>query len=571
MAAFGLTIALVATGCGGGGEEENAGGGDTGGGGNSNAAEGKTQGKKGGDLQLLLVDDFEHLDPARNYVATSLNFGGRLLYRSLTTYKAVEGKEGADVVPDLATDLGQASDDAKTWTFTLKDGLKYEDGSPIVAADVKYGVERTFSDLLPEGPQYARQYLAGTDDYKGPYVGDNNGGKGLESIQTPDDKTIVFTLKQPVGDFSYTVALPVFSPVPKAKDTKEQYDNRVFSSGPYKIDTYQRGKSLKLVRNDQWSADDVRGAYPDTITATMGVDPSVIDQRIIADAGQDQNAIMLDTSVQPESLATALNDPNVKERSVTGLSGFLRYVAMNTSKPPFDNVKVRQAVQFAVNKEAYRTARGGPIAGGDYANTMLIPTINGHQPFNLYEAPPQGDPDKAKQLLAEAGVTTPLKITFATTNVGKGVSTGEAIQAALARAGIEVTVDQKDPSVYYTEIGDAAKQPEMVTAAWGPDWPNASTVLPPLFDGRQIKQQGNQNFSQLNDPAINKEMDEISAITDLDEQGKRWGELDKKIMELAPVVPILYDKLLLVSGSKVQGDYIHAFYGEYDMASLSVA
>ncbi|MDQ6875875.1 MAG: ABC transporter substrate-binding protein, partial [Actinomycetota bacterium] len=126
-------VALVASACGGGG------------GGTKSTTTGKsaTSGKPGGTLTLLMSADFEHLDPARNYVSGSLNFG-RMIYRTLTTFKAVPGPAGNQIVGDLATDTGTPSDGGKTWKFTLRSGLKYEDGSAITAQDVKYGVERAF-------------------------------------------------------------------------------------------------------------------------------------------------------------------------------------------------------------------------------------------------------------------------------------------------------------------------------------------------------------------------------------------------------------------------------------------
>jgi len=140
----------------------------------------------------------------------------------------------------------------------------------------------------------------------------------------------------------------------------------------------------------------------------------------------------------------------------------------------------------------------------------------------------------------------------------------------LKLAGIAVNIQQISPDVYYTQIGDISKEPDLVFAGWGPDWPSASTVIPPLFDGRQIKPQGNQNFAQLNDPKINAEMDRISAITDTAKQATEWGNLDEEIMKQAPVVPLIAGKAIILHGSKVNGAYLHNYFGQFDMVSLSV-
>ncbi|MFD8962743.1 ABC transporter substrate-binding protein, partial [Streptomyces anulatus] len=215
--------------------------------------------KRGGTLTVLSNQDFAHLDPARNWVMPAMDFGTRLIYRTLTTFRAEPGKKGSEIVPDLATDLGRSSDGGRTWTFTLKPGLVYEDGTPIRARDIKYNVERSFAPDLAGGPDYAQRYLADAEGYAGPLD-----GKHLDSIRTPDDRTIVFSLNRPVAEFSYTVTLPTFSPVPESREKGVQYDLRPFSSGPYRIESYARGKKLVLVRNTHWDAatDPVRKAYP---------------------------------------------------------------------------------------------------------------------------------------------------------------------------------------------------------------------------------------------------------------------------------------------------------------------
>lgn len=524
-------------------------------------------GNKGGTLTVLLASDFDHLDPQRNYVATSMDFD-RLITRQLTTYKAAPGSEGTQLAPDLATDLGKATDDSKTWTFHLKKGLKYEDGTPITSQDVKYGVERSFSPLIDAGPQYAKQFLVGGTAYKGPYS-----GQELDSIETPDDSTIVFKLKSPHGDFNYTTALPTFTPVPKAKDTKVNYDLHPVSMGPYKILSYSRGKQITLVRNENWdkSSDQVRKALPDKIVGIMGLDPTVIDKRLISSTGPDAAAVQLDASVQSADVAAVLNNPIVKQRSVSGTTGFLRYIAMNTTKGATKNVKVRQALEWAINKTAQQTARGGKNAAGDLATTILAPTVQGHEEFDAYPAGPTGNPAKAKELLAAAGYPNGFSATLETTTTPKGRAQAEAFQADMAKIGVKITINAVDQGVYYDTIGDIKKEPEFVIAAWGPDWPAASTVIPPLFDGRQIVPTGNQNFAQLNDPTINAEIDRIGAISDANEANKAWGALDKKLMtDYAPIFPLLNDKAIFIAGKDVKGHYIQGFYGAPDLVNLSV-
>lgn len=525
-------------------------------------------GKKGGTLTVLAQADFEHLDPARSYVTNASDFG-RLLYRTLTTYANKPGLAGTQVVPDLATDLGTPSDGAKTWTFHLKPGAKYEDGSAITSQDIKYGVERTFSDLLPEGAPYFNTLLVGAGTYKGPYKDPTGDLKGVE---TPDATTIIFHFMKPLADMRYAAALPTTAPVPKAKDTGVKYDARPFSSGPYKIESYVRGKSIKVVRNTYWDpkSSPAIGAYPDVIEGLFNLDGATIDQRLLADQGPDQTALE-DVSVQPENVLKVTTDPALKARTITGFDNSVNYVAMDTTKAPFDKVAVRQAMEVAYPKFAARLAGGGSTAG-DFAHSVIVPTLSAHKDFNLYPTPgDKGDPAKAKQMLAAAGFPNGVKVTLGETNTPAGLKVAAAVKAGLAPAGFDVTIIPIDPAKYYDTIGTPAKQPNLVNYGWIADWPSASTVIPPLFTCGAIKPSGNNNVANY----CNKDFDALSnkalATTDPKAADAIWGQLDQMLLKDAVVVPTLYGKVLSLYGSKVKNAYAGLpFGGEADLANVSV-
>lgn len=528
-----------------------------------------TRGTIGGTLYYLNDADFEHLDPARNYVTDTGDFG-RLLYRTLTTYAPAGGVPGTKVVPDLATDLGTASDNAKTWKFTIKQGLKYEDGSEITTADIKYGVERTFSDQLPEGPPYLHDALVGGDAYKGPY----KDKAGLASIETPDKYTIIFHFKDPFADFPYAAALTTTAPVPPTRDTGVKYDLRPFSSGPYVLSSYDRGKTFTMTRNKYWdrATDPARGAYPDKIIGYVSLDRATIDQRMIADNGPDKDAVTIKI-IEPENVTRATTDPAIKSRVISGSDGSTIYTAMDVSKGPTKDIKVRQAIEFAWPKKAARIAGGGPLVVGDFAHDIIPPSLSSHQTFNLYDTGPDdaGDPVKAKQLLADAGYPNGVTVSLGVNSTPVGQRVAAVIKAGVAKAGITLKIVLIDPSKYYDTIGTPSKQPNLVSYAWIADWPAASTVIPPLFTCGVIQPQGNNNVANYCDKDFDAKVEKAKAETDLKKADVLWGELDRQLIEQAVVIPRYFGKSISIQGSDIK-NYWSAlpFGGQVDVANVSV-
>ncbi|MFG2912435.1 ABC transporter substrate-binding protein [Kitasatospora sp. NPDC048298] len=519
---------------------------------------------KGGTLTVLTNQDFAHLDPARNWTVPHMDFGTRLIYRTLTTFKSEPGAAGSEIVPDLATDLGKSSEGGKVWTFTLKDGLKYEDGTPIKSADIKYNVERSFSPDLTGGPDYAIQYMAGGENYKGPL-----GGEHLASIETPDDKTIVFHLKRSVAEFSSTVSLPTFSPVPQSQEKGTQYDARPFSSGPYKIETYDRGKQLVLVRNTNWDAatDTVRKAYPDKVVVTQGIKGGQADDRIIASDGADANAINMPW-MQHETVAKVLPKPDIKSRMAAEVTGCTDMLYLNTAKAPFDDPKVREAMMWAVDRDAQVTAFGGP-AMADVATSYLPPSLTAGVKSDPLKIPATGDPEKAKKLLQDAGKTD-LKVSL-TVSLGDKTR-AEAIQQSLSKAGVQVTINTTDPSAFQDTVGDIKNAPDLTIQGWCPDYPSGATFLPFQFDGRTIKEKGNQgNLSQFKDQATMDRMDQIAAMTDVNEANKAWQQLDQDLLKKAPAVPLIWQRRPLLVGSNVAGAFGNQGYaGMLDLGAIGL-
>ncbi len=530
----------------------------------------------GGTVYLLTqAEQWDQVDPQRAYTGEDLAFFSATIYRSLTAYTySADNPTASGLQPDLATDTGTPSDGAKTWTFTLRDGVKWQDGSPITCADVAYGVSRTFAnDVINQGPTYAVAYLdipanPVTDKsdpnsvylsaYYGPYNGTGQDLFDKAVSCSADNKTITFHLKQPVADFNYTVTLG-FSPVPKAADTGESYGVAAppMSSGPYKIDSYTTGNGGKMLmsRNENWDAasDPYRHPYPDNWEVDFGIDPKVIDQRLIQSSGNDQYALQYG-GMQPENLATVFADANTVNdqytgRAVSAYDIYSRYFWINVQK--VKNVKIRQAMAVALDRSGLRKASGGdfygdyadgtikPNIGADYADTGVWTTMFGQA------IPDTGDATLAKQLIADSGEAAPtLTFNYADTpTYGKWAA---IVQASLQAAGFTVNLAPLPPGSYYSTVFDPEKAGDFGVGGWGPDWPNASTVIPPLFT-----QEGGWDLSQVDDAAFNTEVKAAQAETDRAKQSTMWQALDKETIQNMWVIPTFFGLKQGMMGTKL--------------------
>ncbi|MGW9050447.1 ABC transporter substrate-binding protein [[Kitasatospora] papulosa] len=561
-----VSLALVAGLAACAGPRSNDGGGD----GAGSGASGKPQ--KGGTLTVLNSNPQEDFDPARLYTSGGGNVPS-LVFRTLTTRNRENGEAGAQVVPDLATDLGKPSKNATVWTYTLKDGLKYEDGTAITSGDIKYGIERSFAAELSGGAPYLRDWLIGGADYQGPYKDE----KGLDSIEVPDDRTIVFHLNKPEGEFPYLATQTQTAPVPKAKDTGTRYEEHPVSSGPYKVVSNENdGERLVLERNPHWSAatDEERKAYPDKIDVRSGLDSAVINQRLAASQGADAAAVTTDTNLGPAELAKVSGDKELAARVGTGHFGYTNYIAFNPKVKPFDDPKVRQAISYAVDRSSVINAAGGSSLAEPATTYLPNQKSFGYTPYDHFPAGETGNAAKARELLKEAGYPKGLKVTLTHSNDKDFETSPEiatALQAALKKAGITVELKGLESNDYSDTIHSASKEPGFFLAHWGADWPSGGPFLAPIFDGRQIVKDGaNFNTAFLDDAAVNKEIDEINKLTDLKAAAARWGALDKKIGEQALTVPLFHPVYKRLFGQDVKNVVISDWTGVLDISQAAV-
>jgi peptide/nickel transport system substrate-binding protein len=550
--AFGGVVALTAAGCGGGASSPSASG-----------TAGASAGKAGGTIYYLTKRAAESLDPQRTYVGRDISDEARLVYRTLTSYPVAAGKAGTKLAADLATDTGTASDSGKTWKFTLKDGVKWQDGSLITCADIKYGVSRTFAvDVITGGPAYALQFLDVPSDakggsvYKGPYAKDAAGQALYDKAVTCVGNTITFKLKKPVGDFNYTVTMPAFAPYKVAQDKGDRSNFAVFSSGPYKLDgTWAKGQGGTFVRNTNWDpkTDTIRKPLPDKVVFTEGLTDEVVAQRIISNQGNDQFAVS-DRNIPPAMRPTVKANPSMKSRSENVLSPFVDYLVPNFKK--MTNPLVRQALAASTSKSGWVAANGGTDSGVP-TQSIIAPAVLGFHAFNAFNAPDAGDPAKSKALLTQAGVKMPYPITL--TYQG-GTPTSQKSAAALKAgwdAGGFTTSLNELTDTYYDVIRNPANavKYDVTWAGWGADWPSASTDIPPLFDSRvNLSAASNgSDYGYYSNDAVNKAIDAAYATVDLTKQAQMWGTIDETIAKDVGYIPLRTQKFYLAWGSGVTG------------------
>jgi len=530
---------------------------------------------KGGTLTFDNTSAPDSTDAGNTYYAFNLNFT-RLYATPLTTYKSCPGKCGAQVVPALATSLGTASNGNKTWTFHLKSGVKFEDGTPVTSQDVKYAVERTFDRaVLPNGPSYFASLLAGNAaHYPGPFKNRSKNLMGLTAITTPNPTTVVFNLNQPFADFNYVVAFPQTAPVPPGKDTGANYQKHPMSTGPYKFASFQLNKQYTLVPNPQWnpSWDPQVKQLASKIIVNLNVNANDIDNRLLAgDISVDQAG----SGVQAAARAKILSNPTLKSSSDDPVNGFMWFYYINSKVPPLNNIHCRMAVEYAANKTNLQTAYGGPY-GGSIASTSMPPTVLGYQSFDLYHAlsKPGGDIAAAKQQLQLCGHPNGFSTNIAyRSDRPREVASSQALQASLSSVGIKTTLKGYTAANYYSNFAGVPSYVHshdlgLLAGGWGPDWPSGYGWGWALWDGKSIVPAGNTNIGELNDPQVNKWFLQMEAASSQAQRNAITHQIDMQVMKDAVVLPAVYAKALLYRGPNMTNVNVQNYYGMYNYGML---
>jgi len=512
--------------------------------------------KKGGTLTVSYSTAPSDMDPSAQFYQDSGAIMRRLTQRSLTSFVARDGKQV--LVPDLATDLGKTSPDGLTWTFTIKDGIKYSDGTPVTAEDIAYAVKRSFA-FTDTGPTYQVDFLKGGKDaatgeqkYKGPW----ESGETFAGVEATDAKTVVFHLEKRWETLPYFASFTQTSPIQKAKETKNRdYGNKAAGTGPYKIKSFTQGAELVLEKNTNWdpATDASRHQYLDGYVFKFGQDSIKVQQGILASNGPD--ALTMNWDAIDASLADQVTGAKASQ-FVSGPSSCVIAVNMDTRKIP---LPVRKAIAAAYPFDDINKAAGATPLSQTPASTLVPPQIPGWLDFKIegLTGTGNGDPAKAKTMLAAAGFGPGKEFELVyyytdddPSNVAQQVN--QVRKTKLKAAGFKVKdigVAGKDRRTLIAKL-DGPHNMLQSPGGWCFDWPSADSIFPPMVSSTQIKS-GGTNWGNLADPKIDAEMERILKLS-IVEQGPEWGKFDKMLLETyLPAIPFYYDKSNLLFGTKV--------------------
>jgi peptide/nickel transport system substrate-binding protein len=593
-AAAGAITSILVAAC---GSSSSGGGGGTGGGGDNSAggvfsrvsANQEGTPKTGGVLKLGGAGDADYYDPNIVYSSTG-QAAARLYARTLYGYSPELGHT-TEAVPDLATADPEVSADGKTLTITIRDGAKWNTSPPrqVSAEDVIRGVEMSCN---PTSRQFGGQpdfnflikgYIKFCEDFSkaDPTVaGIKNFLKtadfpGITVGDTPE--TVVFHLTQPAGYFKSMLTMTAFAP--RAEEmldylpgTTEQVKNQI-SDGPYYISKFDPTKYLEFSRNDAWDpdSDPIRKAYVDKIEITEGLQQDSIQQQI--QAGSLNADWDLSPSATQQNQLIDQNDPNF---NIEGSISTNPYIIFNTASPNNDGalgrVEVRQAIATALNRDFLIQDAGGPRLAPPLTH-VLPQGIFGAQADTDY--PFAYDVDKAKQMLADAGVKN-LKLTFLYRAVSStSVKMYEDVQNQLAKVGIKVkglnAPGQFTIYTKYLQVPSSARAGDwdLSLAGWGPDWYGdaALSFFKPLFDGRQLPP-NSSDYGLYNNDQLNQIIDQAAQSQDQSESNKLWAQADDIVINDVAIYPITNPNWgLLHSSSTHNTIYVPAFQS-FDFANI---
>jgi ABC-type transport system substrate-binding protein len=501
---------------------------------------------KGGTMVTSYQGEPQYLDPAIDWEGNGWSLE-HTLFNGLLTYASGTGTEGTKLVPDIATAMPEITNGGLTYTFHIHPGIKFAPpvNREVTAADFKYSFERMMSAKTRPIPPGAQFYfsIVGAQEF--------NSGKAtsVAGYKAVDKYTIEIDLKSPDATLLYALALPFANVVPQEWVQKygTQFTHHPLGTGPYMLDHWTSGQEILLVRNPNFK--DWRGhpdAWVDSIDVKLSVSPSIALLRLKS----GQNDVLGDYIASSDYHSVKI-DPVWGKQMAENPAIAIDYLFMNVTIKPFDNLKVRQAVSWAINRDKLLKLIGGagtPL-GQIYPVGMPGHVDGAAGDFYGY------DPAKAKQLLADAGFANGFSVTIYSHNVDPWPKVIQSIQNDLTQIGIKASVRVLDRATYWTLIGTPGKV-AMGMQDWWQDFPDPYDFIVPLFS-KSNAVEGGANPSFWWDPKIEKMLTASAGVSDMTQRIATFDEMQKYIMDQAPAVPLYSPNVNSVFSKRLHGWYLH--------------
>jgi peptide/nickel transport system substrate-binding protein len=565
----------------------------------------------------MVVLPFDNsLDPSSEYTSFGFALHSNLLSRTLLNYRHVGGTRGNELLPDLAEGLPEISEDGLTYTFTLKNDARF--GPPldrdITSADVRYAFERAGTPRVGAGYSfYYESAIEGFTEFA------SGAADEITGIETPDDDTVVFHLLQPTGDFLYRLAMPAAAPIPeeiaRCFPGGAEYGRHLVSSGPYMIEGsdaaefrtcsqldafsgFDPAAHLDLVRNPSFdvAADDprIRESLPERFEFVAGIGNDEILEHL-----KDGTSDVASGSPSFDTLRTYAARPALRKNLHVETGDQIWYITMNLAVPPFDDVHVRRAVSYVMDKDSLVRAWGGPLQGRVARHVLPEAMIGGRlEDFDPYSSPDNaGNLARAKAEMRLSRYDTDgdglcdHPVCNEVVHIGRDVTPWSSltlvIEASLHKIGIRVRTNEPDDP--YGVIQRLPNRVAMTSIpGWGKDYPDPYSFIGFLFDGRNIDADTNANYSLVGltreraaelrieyprrgIPSVDADIDSCAVLLPGEDRLSCWVELDRKLMnEVVPWIPYLDANRIIITSDDVRNYEFDQFSGELSYAHVGL-
>jgi peptide/nickel transport system substrate-binding protein len=481
-----------------------------------------SSGSEGGTLKATFASFPDSLDPGLAYTGEG-STAVYDVYVPLLTYAHASGSAGSKVIPGLAEAMPKIGDGGRTYTLTLRKGLRYSNGKPVRASDFAYAIERLFKLNSPGSPFYTD--IVGAEAFAKTKQG------GIAGIETDDASgRIVIHLVKPRGTFANELALPFAAPVPAGTPAEDLTAHPPPATGPYVISSAQPGRGWDYRRNPQWKAHNAKllpqipGGHVDRIEVDVLRNPSTQ----VNDVESGKTDWMGNPPPADRYAAVKSKYEGSQFKVEPTISTYFFW--MNTRQAPFDDVEVRQAVNYAIDSRALERIYAGQLTG---TQQILPPGMPGYKRLDLYPH----SLAKAKELVA-AAKPSDREITVWTDNESPNDEAGEYLEGVLKELGFETTLKIVNADNYFGVIGnESTPNLDIGFANWFEDYPHPNDFFQPLLSGESIVPSGATNLARIDDPQLNAKITRLAEGPLTPQVEGEYAGLDREFMEQAPWAP----------------------------------